>query len=326
MRGDAEAIAAPAASSARSGASLSPDRLAARAASATVPQAAPNAALVSQRAAERNLPERLTLGLWVSHWLETFPEGNFDESRWDQQTGKHGWGNNELQDYVKGSYGWDEDGFYLATTGTNNNDIRSARLNSKEALSPPYRVDVRAKLPDIAKGAWPAIWMLGDSLRTGKRSWPQCGEIDMMEWVAYDPTRIHATIHTDVYNHIKGTQQAGTKTYGSGQEAIQEFRDYRLDVHADKMFFFIDGELIFTYSHQSIRDMGGNPDSIGTWPFSEPHYLFLNTAFGGNWGGAQGVDPSTLPIKFHIKHVHFYKGTRHSNETWATPAPASVSY
>ena len=65
LPGVADATAAPAASTARSGASLSPDRLAARAASVTVLPAAPNADLVSQRAAERNLPERLTLGLSV---------------------------------------------------------------------------------------------------------------------------------------------------------------------------------------------------------------------------------------------------------------------
>ena len=65
LPGVADATASPAASSARSGASLSPDRLASRAATASGLRAALNADLVSQRAAERNLPERLTLGLSV---------------------------------------------------------------------------------------------------------------------------------------------------------------------------------------------------------------------------------------------------------------------
>merc|ERR1719424_1980044 len=64
LPGVADAIRRCAASTARSGA-LSPDRLASRAATASGLRAAPNADLVSQRAAERNLPERLTLGLSV---------------------------------------------------------------------------------------------------------------------------------------------------------------------------------------------------------------------------------------------------------------------
>ncbi|EOD22033.1 hypothetical protein EMIHUDRAFT_255152, partial [Emiliania huxleyi CCMP1516] len=65
LPGVADATTPTAASTTRIAASLSPDRLAAHAATASVLRAALNADLVSQRAAERNLPERLTLGLSV---------------------------------------------------------------------------------------------------------------------------------------------------------------------------------------------------------------------------------------------------------------------
>jgi hypothetical protein len=34
-----------------------------------------------------------------------------------------------------------------------------------------------------------------------------------------------------------------------------------------------------------------------TWPFDMPENIILNTAIGGNWGGSQGVDNSSFPLK-----------------------------
>lgn len=42
------------------------------------------------------------------------------------------------------------------------------------------RVEVRAKIP-TARGSWPAIWTLGN-----KWAWPDCGEVDMMEFYLKD--------------------------------------------------------------------------------------------------------------------------------------------
>lgn len=37
-------------------------------------------------------------------------------------------------------------------------------------------------------------------------SWPECGEIDIMEHVGYDPGKLHGTVHTKAFNHVIGTQ------------------------------------------------------------------------------------------------------------------------
>jgi len=50
--------------------------------------------------------------------------------------------------------------------------------------------------------------------------------------------------------------------------------------------------------------MQGDPD---TWPFDKPHYLLINLAYGGSWGGAQGVDTSQLPLRFEIDYVRYYQ-------------------
>jgi beta-glucanase (GH16 family) len=74
-------------------------------------------------------------------------------------------------------------------------EITSASLHTYGKKSMLYgKIEVRAKLP-TGKGTWPAIWMLGNSIREGS-GWPQCGEIDIMENVGYNPRVIHANIHT----------------------------------------------------------------------------------------------------------------------------------
>jgi hypothetical protein len=36
-------------------------------------------------------------------------------------------------------------------------------------------------------------------------------------------------------------------------------------------------------------------------------HLLLNIAFGGNWGGKEGIDESILPAKMEIDYVRVYQ-------------------
>lgn len=58
------------------------------------------------------------------------------------------------------------------------------------------------KLPK-GKGTWPAFWMLPDPFT----SWPDGGEIDIMEEVGYDPNNVLSTIHCGAYNGSNGKQK-----------------------------------------------------------------------------------------------------------------------
>jgi len=66
------------------------------------------------------------------------------------------------------------------------------------------------------------------------------------------------------------------------------------------MDFFFDDSLYFTFEN----DGTGNSD---TWPFNEPQYLLLNLAYGGSWGGQEGVDTSLLPVRYEIDYVRYYR-------------------
>jgi beta-glucanase (GH16 family) len=156
------------------------------------------------------------------------------------------------------------------------------------------RVEVRAKLPR-GRGVWPAIWMLGvDREREG---WPRCGEIDIMEYVGFDPHVIHANIHTAKYNHVRGTGK-GSRL---GVEApFDGLHIYALEWHSDRLDFFVDEKKYFTYA----KEKDAKEDA---WPFDQPCYLILNLAIGGAWGGQRGIDETIFPQRFEIDYVRVYQ-------------------
>lgn len=175
-----------------------------------------------------------------------------------------------------------------------NSPITSASLTTEGKAAWKYvRVEVRAKIP-TGLGMWPAIWMLGENHR--KIGWPACGEIDIMENVGFDPEIIHANVHTRAHNHMRGNNKGSRITVKAPWE---DFHVYALEWHRDRLDFFFDDTKYFTYENE-----GTGPD---VWPFDQPHYLILNSAFGGSWGGSKGVDPRILPQKFIIDYVRVYQ-------------------
>ena len=42
-------------------------------------------------------------------------------------------------------------------------------------------------------------------------------------------------------------------------------------------------------------------------PFNNPHYVILNLAIGGDWGGAKGIDNSAFPMRMEVDFVRVFK-------------------
>ena len=170
--------------------------------------------------------------------------------------------------------------------------VTSASLKGK--LNWTYgKIEVRAKIPSFL-GSWPAIWMLGSN--RSEVGWPMCGEIDMMENVGYDPDNVHFNIHTEAYNHVKGTKK-GRKVFLKDPEA--DFHVYTLEWNVERLDFFLDTVKVFTFNNEG--------KGVEVWPFDKSQYLKLNLAVGGAWGGAKGVDLKALPQKFLIDYVRVYQ-------------------
>ena len=246
---------------------------------------------------------------WELLWSDEFNDEELDLTKWNKLNWKPGWVNNELQAYTdRDTNIFLENGHlvlqgniepgYSGTDYVGNNyvaDYTSGRVNTDDKFSTTYgRFDIKAKLP-AGKGSWPAIWMLGESISS--IGWPQCGEIDIMEHVGYDQGLVHGSIHTQDYNHMYGTQKSGSKYV---DDVTDTFHVYSLEWSPFYLRYLIDNEPFFFVYNDSNGD-------FGKWPFNDPHYLILNLAIGGDWGGVQGVSASAFPMKMYIDYVRVYK-------------------
>lgn len=238
-------------------------------------------------------------------WSDEFEySGAPDSLKWNYDLGDGcpnvcGWGNNEAQFYTKDNKNIRVENGNLIIEARKDSvggkAYTSTRIVSKHKGDWLYgRIEVRAKLPQ-GKGTWPAIWMLSTDWKYG--GWPASGEIDIMEHVGYDPGVIHGTIHTEKYNHVKGTQKEGKITIA---DAMDQFHLYVIDWTEDKIDFFVDDKLY----HTVVRDPA---DDFNGWPFDQKFHLIMNIAVGGNWGGKEGIDDSIWPQRMEIDYVRIYQ-------------------
>lgn len=233
-------------------------------------------------------------------WDDEFDkDGLPDPTHWDCDTANNlsGWFNNELEYYARDRLDNAQvsNGMLIITARKEalaalpdwgGQQYSSARLVTRGLASWTYGFfEVRAKLP-CGAGTWPAIWTLG----TGG-VWPDDGEIDIMEQVGSNPTRIFGTLHT--------LQSGGTGTGGAIQipDACNAFHNYQMTWSKDEILIGVDNVI---YYH------GGNPGvGYNGWPFDLPQYLILNIAIGGTLGGT--VDDSIFPVAMEVDDVRVYQ-------------------
>ena len=232
-------------------------------------------------------------------WHDEFNEGTTLNSKdWTHEVQNAGWVNHELQTYVNGQADGKRvtelvDGrLHINCFKGSDGKIYSGRVYAKVKEGWTYGyIEASIKLPK-GKGTWPAFWMMPVNFR----SWPADGEIDIMEEVGYAPNTIHSTIHCNKYNNT-GTSIEGNKVTVATSQT--EFHTYAMEWTADYMTFYADDTEILTYMND-----GSGRDA---WPFDAAFYPILNLAWGGAWGGAQGIDPSCLPAKLEVDYVRVFQ-------------------
>ena len=257
---------------------------------------------------------------WDMIWSDEFNGEDLDLAKWNKLSWRPGWVNNELQAYTERDtnifleegnlvlQGLIDPGFSgIDYTGNEYNaDYTSGRINTDDKFSITYgRFDIRAKLPK-GKGSWPAIWMLGESINS--IGWPDCGEIDIMEHVGYDEGMIHGSIHTEEYNHMYNTQRSGSKYI---ENVTSTFHVYSLEWSPFYLRYLIDDEPFFFVYNDSKGDNS-------KWPFDDPHYIILNLAIGGDWGGVQGISTSEFPMRMMVDYVRVFKQSNSYNNVDVT--------
>lgn len=210
-----------------------------------------------------------------------------------------GFGNNERQAYTKSKDNlYVKDGKLFITAikkSGKKRAFKSAKITTKPTGGWKYgKISVRAK---IAKGigSWSAIWMMPQRNTYG--GWPKSGEIDMMEHVGYDQGRIHGTIHTEAFNHIKKTEKNGQIVL---KDAHEKFYTYSIVWTENKITWLADDKEYFSLTKES-------GDTSDQWPFDQPYHLILNLAVGGNWGGREGIVPAHFPTSMVVDWVKVWQ-------------------
>jgi len=219
---------------------------------------------------------------------------------WDYNigTGFNGWGNNELQYYSDRSDNVTVQNGVLIITAKkeefNGSSYTSARLLTKGKFEQTYgRFEARMRLP-YGQGIWPAFWLLGDD-SNGTEIWPQIGEIDIMEYVGDEPTRMFGTVH--------GPGYSGGESISKSYELVNDrfdtgFHVFGIEWGPDYINYYVDDVL-----YNQIT-----PDDVpGEWVFNRgPFYIILNLAVGGSLPGPPNAE-TVFPQTILIDYVRVYK-------------------
>ena len=235
---------------------------------------------------------------YVKVWSDEFnTPGLPDSSKWGYEVGKVR--NNELQYYTskRGENARIQDTVLIIEAHKESykgSDYTAASLISRYKGDWLYgKFEISAKVP-TGKGTWPAIWMMPTNDEYG--GWPRSGEIDIMEYVGFQPSKLY-------YNaHFQGTDGSGHQSEGAEatyDQPYNRFIKFTLVWTPDKMEWFADDQLVHTYLKQS--------DNTKQWPFNKAFYMILNLAYGGAWGAQQGIDDTRLPHKFYVNYVRIYQ-------------------
>ena len=235
---------------------------------------------------------------------------------WSAEIGGGGWGNSERQFYTDkaANASMDGAGRLVITANRISNDyaeqvgevpgtedilnrcsecqFTSARLKTARKLSFQYgRIEARIKMPE-GIGTWPAFWMLGGDLLDGV-PWPECGEIDIMEFRGDIPDQSTSAIHGPTTPQGSGL----SARFLSGPPLSEGFHTYALEWKKNSLTFIVDGRVTGTFSAADTGSRG--------WVYNQKFFLILNLAMGGTYAG-EYIDPALNQAQLSVDYIRFY--------------------
>lgn len=265
-------------------------------------------------------------------WEDNFD--TFDSTVWNKDEGDGcnigicGWGNAELQWYkpnnvyiepIPGEPGNNALVLEAKNETLNSYSFTSGKVTTQENLSIHYGlIEVRVKVPDLETGLWPATWLLG----TSNITWPAQGEIDMMEMgfkqssmanQGYPNTSVNNYVGANaIFSNADGSLGSiawdtnYNTPYVSSTPLNDKFVIYRL--------YWEPTQIRYTVEDNGIEhDLYAAPLPISAngalSEFTQPFYMLMNLAVGGNFTDASTNAQITapLPAKMHIDYVKVFQ-------------------
>jgi hypothetical protein len=192
--------------------------------------------------------------------------------------------------------------------------------------------EIRAKIPS-GRGTWPALWLLGHKASPDSLGWPQAGEIDIMEAVGFEEANGDYRLHSHLHRG-KGTlwpdrrgKTGQPMVFAMNEPPSAQFHVWTMKWAPESIELFIDGQRVTqmpamkddgqiameTRRGYFRSDPGMNADDALAWPFSKEigneFKIVMNLAYGGGWGGQQGVDDSIFgkgAVEMLVDYVRIY--------------------
>lgn len=224
-------------------------------------------------------------------------DGPINAASWNTEmgTGTNGWGNNELQHYTDRPENIKAEDGMLHITAHQESFMgaayTSARITTKGKVEQEYgRFEARIQLP-WGQGIWPAFWLLGNNI--DEVSWPQCGEIDIMEYRGQDPSVLIGSVHGPGYS---GGQSVGKEFNLMNDRFDTGFHIFGIEWGPDYINYYVDDVL---YNQITPEDVPGE------WVYDHPFFIILNLAVGGNFVGSPSEN-TVFPQTMLVDYVRVY--------------------
>ena len=241
---------------------------------------------------------------WKLIWADEFDlpdDSPVDPAKWSFAVGAGGWGNGEFQYYTDNRLenAHIENGMLVITARKEDfmgQDYTSARLLTNRKGDWLYgRFEIRAKLPS-GQGIWPAIWMMPTDVTYG--GWPKSGEIDIMELIGKEPSRVYGTLHFGAPHDSKG----GFYDLTAGQVFADDFHVFALEWEPTEIRWYVDGYHYQTQTRWFTSSTKGKFPA----PFDQRFYLIMNVAVGGAWPGPPN-ETTVFPQSMLVDYVRVFQ-------------------
>lgn len=212
-------------------------------------------------------------------WEDNFDGDQLNMDNWKYESHEAGWVNKELQSYGPSTDNtYVKDGCLVIQAIKKKGGIyTSGRINTYGKRGFKYgRFEARLKVPN-GKGFLPAFWMMPVS-EGYYGPWPRCGEIDIMEVLGDDTSRVYGTIH---YGDPHAERQGKKNIDG---DFSKDFHVFALEWEPSEFRWYVDGQLYYKTSEWYTKTASGKPRPYPA-PFDKQFYIILNLAVGGVWPG-----------------------------------------